>query len=191
MCILGCVCVGHICAHPCMRVHVCIKVEQQRITVDTAAALESDNAASLLPPLPSVSVIPRSLSLSLLFITWELCRGVNNNSHLYLLVDGVKRRRETGGGGGGGEDSGCTPAARGENCHNDRGGDREMKGREKTSVGGGAGEGDVAWKEGRKAGRKERRSSREKDERRQKTRGGKRESSCVCYRLLTSVCPAL
>lgn len=90
---------GRICAHPCMRVHVCIKVEQQRITVDTAAALESDNAASLLPPFPSVSVIPLSLSLSLLFITWELCRGVNNNSHLYLLVDGVKRRRETGAGG--------------------------------------------------------------------------------------------
>lgn len=97
-----------------MRVHVCIKVEQQRITVDTAAALESDNAASLLPPLPSVSVIPLSLSLSLLFITWELCRGVNNNSHLYLLVDGVKRRRETGGGAEGGARTVAARPPRGE-----------------------------------------------------------------------------
>ena len=36
----------------------------------------------------------------------------------------------------------------GENCHNDRGGDREMKGSEKTSIQGGAGEKDVVWKEG-------------------------------------------
>lgn len=52
------------------------------------------------------------------------------------------RRRE-------GEDSGCTPATMGENCHNDRGGDREMKGSGGgTGVEGGAGEGDVVWKEG-------------------------------------------
>lgn len=40
------------------------------------------------------------------------------------------------------------PATMGENCHNDRGGDREMKGSEKTSIEGGDGERDVVWKEG-------------------------------------------
>lgn len=40
----------------------------------------------------------------------------------------------------------------GENCHDDRGGDREMKGSGVgggTSMEGGAGERDVVWKEGR------------------------------------------
>lgn len=44
----------------------------------------------------------------------------------------------------------------GENCHDDRGGDREMKGSVggggvvgETGVEGGAGERDVVWKEGR------------------------------------------
>lgn len=49
-----------------------------------------------LPPFLSLSLssLSPSPSIALLFITWNLCRGINNNSQLYLLVDSVKQRQE-------------------------------------------------------------------------------------------------
>lgn len=53
------------------------------------------NQPTLLSPLFSLSVCATSLlPFSILFITRNLCRGINDNSHLYLLVDGVKQRKE-------------------------------------------------------------------------------------------------
>lgn len=62
-------------------------------------ALESDNTTTYLFHLClcHLSLIPPAISL--LFITWNLCRGINNNSRLYLLVDGVKRRKGKEAGG--------------------------------------------------------------------------------------------
>lgn len=106
---------------------MCVNVEQQRILVDTAAALESDNAATsrlFHLSLSSLSLPPSaSLFYSLPGSSAE-ASTITATSTCLLTVsksDRRLRRRE-------GEDNGCTPATMGENCHNDRGGDREMKG---------------------------------------------------------------
>lgn len=132
----------------CVRGRMCVKVERQRILVDTAAALESDNAATSHLFHLSLSSLPPSSSLfySLPGSSAEASTITATSTCLLTVSNGDRRlrRRE-------GEDSGCTPATMGENCHNDRGGDREMKGSGggKTSMEGGAGERDVVWKEGR------------------------------------------
>lgn len=120
-----------------MHVCLCIKVEQQRITVDTAAALESDNTTSshlFHLSLSSLSPSP-SLFYSLPGSSAEASTITATSTCLLMVSNGDRRlgRRE-------GEDSGCMPATMGENCHNDRGGDREMKGSEKISIEGGASE---------------------------------------------------
>lgn len=51
--------------------------------------------------LSSLSLSLTSHAISLLFITWNLCRGINNNSCLHLLVDCVKQRQEKEGAGEG------------------------------------------------------------------------------------------
>ena len=106
VCVCVCVCVrvcvrawGNIRAHLCVRARVCIKVELQ------LTQQQHWNLTTPPPPIFSICLchLLLLLSFSLLFITWILCRGTNNNSHLYLLVDGVKRRQETGVEGGRGQ----------------------------------------------------------------------------------------
>lgn len=92
-----------------------------------------------LPPSPSLFYsLPGSSAEASTITAASTCSLTVSNGDRRL------RRRE-------GEDSGCMPATMGENCHNDRGGDREMKGSgKKTSVEGGAGEREMwCWKEGR------------------------------------------
>lgn len=82
------------------------------------------------------------------------------------------------------------PAMMGENCHNDRGGDREMKGSEKTSIQGGAGErcGVEGSKEGQAKNKEKAQERKMKENRKPEKERGRVAVSRMSF---TRVCPVL